>query len=278
MSVVLAPRAVDDSPPMARLPLARIGSAALLAPPVLAVIWIGGPVFGLMVAAGSVLLAREWWRMCGVDDQSAVGWLFVCGLPLAVGLAAFDLVGISLIGLAAAGLALLIAGRGFSWLSFGLFYLGVPCVLLIWLRADPIDGRETVLWLFLVVWASDIGAYLAGRSIGGPKLAPKISPNKTWSGALGGIAAASAVGAAMAIAFAHEHPMRALLLAAVFSVFAQAGDLAESRIKRRFGIKDTGGLIPGHGGLLDRVDALLIAALAMGLLTAVRQGSILAWT
>lgn len=276
MSVVLAQRAAD-SPEMALSLLARIGSAALLAPPVLAVIWFGTPFFELMVAIGSLLLAREWARMCSEAEAPAIGWVFVCGLPLAVGLAGCNLFAVALVALAAGAGAFLIAGRGHRWLALGILYIGVPCVLLLWLRADPINGRETVLWLFLVVWASDIGAYVAGRTIGGPKLAPHISPNKTWSGAVGGVIAASAVGAVMAIAFAHEHPVRAMLLAAVFSVFAQAGDLAESRIKRRFGVKDTGGLIPGHGGLLDRVDALLLAALAMGLLTALRQGSILAW-
>jgi phosphatidate cytidylyltransferase len=176
-----------------------------------------------------------------------------------------------------ATVALFAIRRGRGWLAAGPLYLGLPCALLIWLRADAIDGRETVLWLFIVVWASDIGAYLAGRTFGGPRLAPRISPGKTWSGAIGGLVIAGVVGCLVALAFGHEHPARALAIATLFSLIAQLGDLAESWLKRRFGVKDSGNLIPGHGGLLDRVDALLLAALAMGLLTAVREGSIVAW-
>jgi phosphatidate cytidylyltransferase len=117
-------------------------------------------------------------------------------------------------------------------------------------------GFRNVLFLVFVVWGTDIGAYLIGRLIGGPRLAPRISPGKTWSGALGGLAAAALAGAGAG----YEHPFAAAVLALLLSVIAQAGDLLESALKRHFGVKDSGTLIPGHGGLLDRLDGVLTAA------------------
>ena len=129
---------------------------------------------------------------------------------------------------------------------------------LLWLRADPAAGRGNVLFVVAVVWASDIGAYAAGRLVGGPKLAPAISPGKTWSGAAGGLVAVLLV--AWAFAGTAIPPGRGMLVAACLGVASQAGDLLESAIKRGFGVKDSGRLIPGHGGLLDRIDGLIAAA------------------
>jgi phosphatidate cytidylyltransferase len=146
------------------------------------------------------------------------------------------------------------------WLGAGVVYVGLAGVGLIWLRGVGEAGRASVLFVVLVVWASDIGAYMVGRLVGGPKLAPAISPNKTWSGALGGLAAAIAAGAAVA---AWADPSsglgRVALVAGLLGIAAAAGDLFESGIKRHFHVKDSSGLIPGHGGLLDRVDGLLAA-------------------
>ena len=147
------------------------------------------------------------------------------------------------------------------WLPLGLPYVGLCAIALIWLRADPAAGRANLLFLLLLVWASDIGAYLAGRLLGGPRLAPSISPGKTWSGAAGGLVAAVAAGLACAfVVQPPDSPLRVVCLAAGLGIIAQAGDLAESRIKRHFGVKDSGHLIPGHGGLLDRLDAVLAVA------------------
>jgi phosphatidate cytidylyltransferase len=132
---------------------------------------------------------------------------------------------------------------------------------LVWLRADPDHGRGWAILLFAVVWSTDIGAYLVGRTLGGPKLAPRISPNKTWSGAIGGLICAALAAYAAALwddlAFASA---AALAVGAVLSVFSQIGDLAESWWKRRFAVKDSGHLIPGHGGILDRIDGVLLAS------------------
>jgi len=144
----------------------------------------------------------------------------------------------------------------------GVPYVGLAAAALVWLRFDPDVGQANVLFVVLMVWATDIGAYAVGRLVGGAKLAPSISPGKTWSGAVGGIVAAVAVG----VAIGRDTVLPAICVAAVLSVISQAGDLLESALKRRFGVKDSGKLIPGHGGLLDRLDGLLTAAPAAALL------------
>jgi phosphatidate cytidylyltransferase len=153
--------------------------------------------------------------------------------------------------------------------AWGVAYVGLPCIALTWLRADPAAGQTNILLLILVVWATDIGAYLAGRRLGGAKLAPRISPGKTWSGAAGGLFAAIFVGFCVA--------PRAALVAAGLSIVAQAGDLLESGIKRHFGVKDSGWLIPGHGGLLDRLDGVLAASLLAAALAFGKGRGILIW-
>jgi phosphatidate cytidylyltransferase len=229
----------------------RALSAAVLVPLVLAAAWVGGAAFQALIGVMALGLALEW---VGLVRSK------VSSLPR--------------------------KGRGSSWSSPhsffvlllpGLFYIALAAAALLWLRADPVAGRANLLVLLLLVWASDIGAYAAGRAIGGPRLAPRISPGKTVAGALGGLAAAIAVGllAAMAVS-PHGRPLRAALLAAALGIVAQAGDLLESWVKRRFGVKDTGRLIPGHGGLFDRLDALLAAAPAAALL-ALLAGRGLAW-
>jgi phosphatidate cytidylyltransferase len=152
-------------------------------------------------------------------------------------------------------------------LAAGILYIGLAGLALIELRHDTEAGRQNVLFLFLVVWASDIGAYAAGRTLGGPKLAPAISPSKTWSGAAGGLLASVVVGVAAAMAMAPGSVWRAALVAALLGLATQAGDLLESWIKRRYHRKDSSGLIPGHGGVLDRLDGLLAAAPVAALLS-----------
>jgi phosphatidate cytidylyltransferase len=145
----------------------------------------------------------------------------------------------------------------------GFAYAALAAAALAWLRIDPVGGRPALIFLLAVVWCSDIGAYLTGRLIGGRKLAPSISPGKTWSGAGGGLLAAVAVGEVIA-ALWNGRPGPAMLAAAVLGVASQLGDLLESAVKRRFGVKDSGRLIPGHGGLLDRLDGLMAAAVVAG--------------
>lgn len=152
-----------------------------------------------------------------------------------------------------------------KWALMGLFYVSLPTISLLTLRQDQTYGFEAVLYVFLVVWATDTAAYFAGRYFGGKKLAPAISPGKTWSGAIGGTFAGLLTGALLAISLNSE-PVILALIGLLLSVVAQAGDLAESAIKRHFGVKDSGNLIPGHGGVLDRLDGIVTASVAAALI------------
>jgi phosphatidate cytidylyltransferase len=161
-------------------------------------------------------------------------------------------------------------------MATGTLWIILAASALLWLRADPITGRANLLFLLLLIWASDIGAYLAGRLIGGPRLAPLISPGKTWSGAAGGIAAALAVGWG-AVCITTGTLAWATVVALILCIVGQLGDLAESWAKRRFGVKDSGTIIPGHGGLLDRLDALLAVAPFAALLALCLGRGVLLW-
>jgi len=152
----------------------------------------------------------------------------------------------------------IVAGWGFGWVVGGFVYALVPALALLWLRDRAPQGFELVLWVFIVTWTTDIGAYVAGRAIGGPKLAPRISPNKTIAGLIGGMISAALAGYAW-VEFAQLPPLLAWL-APLFALGAQLGDLFESSMKRRAGIKDSGTWLPGHGGALDRLDGLVVVA------------------
>lgn len=247
----------------------RVISAAILAPVALACLWLGAAPWAALLALTMVGLAVEWVGLCGGAIRAPAGLAVAIGV-LAAGVAAAA-------GWPAPALLLLLCGTIASWmlgagasravpLALGAIYVGLAGVALIWLRGDSSAGRANVLFLVLLVWASDIGAYLVGRLVGGPKLAPAISPGKTWSGAVGGLAAAIGIGLWAAELQGATNVLYAAAVAALLGVVAQAGDLLESFIKRRFGVKDSGRLIPGHGGLLDRLDGILTAAPAAALL------------
>lgn len=175
-------------------------------------------------------------------------------------------------------LRMVMGNRGWpGWLFVGVIYIGIPCFSLVWLRADHEIGRITVFWVFALVWAADSGAYIFGRLIGGPKFAPRISPNKTWAGFLGGVFCAACVGLAAAVLLEKESLVVWGAVSAVLGAIAELGDLLESKIKRYFDVKDTSKLIPGHGGLLDRVDGLLAASFATALIDWGVEGSIIEW-
>lgn len=162
--------------------------------------------------------------------------------------------------------------RVLAW-TYGLAAL----VALLWLRHQPAFGRETVLWILVCIWATDIGAYFVGRTAGGAKLAPRISPGKTWSGLIGGMAWAAVASAALGYAFGLGETVPLAIAGAVLAVVGQAGDLLESAAKRRAGVKDSGHLIPGHGGLLDRIDGLM-AVLVVVALARLVAGASWPWT
>ena len=152
----------------------------------------------------------------------------------------------------------LVAGWGFGWKVAGFVYALLPALSLLWIRDRAPQGLELLLWIFIVTWTTDIGAYFAGRAIGGPKLAPRISPNKTIAGLIGGMVSAGLAG----YAWAELTSLSAVLfwLAPLLAFAAQAGDLFESWMKRRAGVKDSGNWLPGHGGALDRLDGLVVVA------------------
>ena len=258
----------------------RLATALVLAPLVLVCIWLGEGWFDALMAVCMAGMAWEWVRMCGGTRRDAAMVALPAGVLLASGLSAF--------GLPWAGLLLLAPAAALVWrlapplpprfLASGLLYLGLAGVALLTLRHDPTVGRANVIFILLVVWASDTGAYMAGRALGGPKLAPAISPGKTWSGAAGGLAGAMLVGL---LAAALTEPggglLRAALVAGVLGVVSQAGDLLESGIKRRFGVKDSSQLIPGHGGLLDRLDGILAVAPVAAALGVILGSGVYLW-
>ncbi|MDB5379099.1 MAG: phosphatidate cytidylyltransferase [Rubritepida sp.] len=244
----------------------RALTAVLLAPAVLLCVWLGGLWWAALMALCVVGLAWEWVRLCRGSTRTSPGIVVAPVVLAAGGAAVLGQPGLGLLLLAGGTFATWLAASragGVSpfWLALGVLYIGLAGVALVVLRNDDLVGQGNVLFLFLVVWASDIAAYVAGRSFGGPKLAPAISPNKTWSGAIGGLVGALAVGLCVALLLGPGGSMaRMALVSVVLGIATQSGDMFESWIKRRFGVKDSSGLIPGHGGLLDRLDGVLAAA------------------
>jgi phosphatidate cytidylyltransferase len=257
--------------------LTRIVSAVVLGLPALLAAYLGSPAFDLVIGVAAAVLAWEWFSLCGAGLPRTIGLTLGAVLLIAVAVAAGFGIPHALVALVLGTVAVLLVSKGQPWLSGGTIYLGLPCVGLIWLRNDASTGRDVVLWLIGIVWAADIGAYVAGRLIGGPRLAPSVSPNKTWAGLAGGVGLAMATSAGFAGANGHPHLLGPAVLGALLGCTAQAGDLAESWVKRRFGVKDTSALIPGHGGLLDRVDGLLMVTLVVVFIAAVDKGAFFRW-
>lgn len=249
----------------------RILSAAILAPVALLAVHLGGIALALLMVAAAGALGWEWSRLCGFAPPRPLGVSLIVLLVAMVIAAqvgeAYD-ASAAVLAIVAAGMAaasMVWATASLRWSAVGLLYLGLPCVALLWLRAA---GADHVFWVLCVTWAADIGAFFTGRAIGGPRLAPAISPNKTWSGFFGGMAAAAAIGGIFGAALGTQGWSAAAAAALAVALAAVMGDLAESGLKRRFGAKDAGNLIPGHGGVLDRLDSLLLAAPMAALLLA----------
>ncbi|HYZ42266.1 MAG TPA: phosphatidate cytidylyltransferase, partial [Stellaceae bacterium] len=156
-------------------------------------------------------------------------------------------------------------------------WVALPCVCLLWLAHDGPTGRAPLLWVLAVVWATDIGAYAVGRTVGGPRLLPRWSPRKTWAGLAGGTLCAALAGWATALLFEISPALPLVLVSAGLAIVEQFGDFAESLAKRRFGVKDSSGLIPGHGGLLDRLDGLLAVIPVVALLMLIGGRGLLGW-
>ncbi|MCB9957251.1 MAG: phosphatidate cytidylyltransferase [Rhodospirillaceae bacterium] len=210
---------------------------------------------GLVAAAVVAALFGAWWGLGVLVLAAALGWLPL-PLPLPGGGQRGQLV--------------------FGPLAWGLLYLGPSAVALVWLHAQPGIGLTLVIWVLVVVWTTDIGAYASGRSIGGPRLWPAVSPRKTWAGFVGGLVLGAVGGLLVRRLAVGDVSPAVVAVAFAISLAAQAGDLLESGIKRRHGVKDTGGLLPGHGGVLDRLDGLFVAAPVFAMIHAM-AGEDLRW-
>lgn len=248
----------------------------------LGAIWAGGAWgLGFVMLAGGIM-AWEWRRIAARDEVRVLAGfqaLAVAGATFVAFRGRLEEALFFLVAVAAVGVVFDLArGRSPWWSLLGALYLGAALSFFIFMLGAPAHGLQAVVWLVLVVVATDIGAYFSGRLIGGPKLWPRVSPNKTWAGALGGLALAAFAAFLIGIGAGRPFGGGAEIAAVFVSAVAQAGDLAESAFKRRFGRKDSGRLLPGHGGLLDRLDGLIAATLAVGALSLVRPGQpIWAW-
>jgi phosphatidate cytidylyltransferase len=240
---------------------------------------IGQPKwFSAVTVLMAMFAAREWHRLVRSPAQREVADRQPIHVQTAITTVAIGLaIGALLLHVPPAAFVLLLGGTIASfywaqrradnpaWHAAGVLYIGVPSVALAALQAIPTGGSRIVLGLFLIVWATDTGALVFGKLIGGKKLAPRLSPGKTWAGTIGGSITAAVV-FSLYIAFFGFNVWLAMLFGFVFSFAAHGGDLFESMVKRRFGYKDSGGLIPGHGGVLDRVDSLFAASVILALL------------
>jgi phosphatidate cytidylyltransferase len=252
----------------------RIVSSLVLAPVAIAAAWFGGVVFVAFWAIAAVIVLWEWQTLvCGHDRNSVL----TVGAAALIGAAAVLIVGwfgiaIALVALGGFAIAALASRERRVWCVAGLVYAATILIAPVLLRRDASFGFAAIMLLFVIVWLTDIAAYFAGRAIGGPKLMPRVSPKKTWSGAVGGTLA----GVVGAVGVAHMSSVASLAavagVALVISVVSQGGDLLESAIKRRFNTKDASQLIPGHGGLMDRLDGFVAAAVAGALIGLMHGG------
>lgn len=276
----------------------RTLSAAVLLPVVIAAVVLGHPYFTVLVAVFAGAMAWEFTAVAAhervasqtspIPMPSMRGWRLIAALGIVTALLAVVTTGfgrpevpvwaiIVLGGFATGVVALVLSRRKALWFMLGIVYVAVPAAALVAIRADPLYGTASLVWIVALVVAADIGGYVAGRSIGGPKLAPRTSPNKTWAGLGGAVAGAAVVGLLTAFMLNHTNVWMLTLMSAVLGLLEQGGDLVESAFKRHFGVKDTSQIIPGHGGVLDRVDGLLAVAVAVVVANEWAGGSVLAW-
>lgn len=233
----------------------RVASALVLVPLAIAAVWFGGYWYSVFIILMGLMIAREWTNI--VHDNDERQFLCLAAAALIAGTINMREISFLLIPWLVSVICLVLARKPWSvWKLIGVPYIALPILGFMMLRNDPIWGLEAIVWCMVIVWAADTLAYFAGRIIGGPKLAPKLSPKKTWAG-LGGAVAGAAI-ASLVFSYITElsyWPLAAV--AAQFALVEQAGDILESAVKRHHNIKDSGNLIPGHGGVLDRVDGLL---------------------
>ncbi len=248
---------------------ARILSGLVLGGAAVAAAWFGGPWLAAVCGAAVVAMSYEWARM---SEPQALAPAF--GFALAGSLGAVLLSSWQLLWFAVGWMTLCAVASAFRRRTLtgiietagGAIYIGLPAAVFLWLRNRAPEGLETILALFAIIWAADIFAYFGGKVIGGPKVAAGLSPTKTWSGIAAGTLAGAAAGYGCGLLFHVEPDLHVawLLIGALIAFTGLMGDLFESFLKRRFGVKDASRLIPGHGGVLDRIDSLMAATLLVG--------------
>lgn len=261
------------STPTTRNLLLRVASASILAPLAIAAAYWGDWPFVAFWTLASLAVWWEWVRLVDAERSQATFVLGASALVLEALLAGSGLLDktVIIVLLALFGVTVT-ATRHAKWIAGGMIYASVLLIAPLLIRADDQFGFMAILFLFAIVWSTDIGGYFGGRALGGPKLASAISPKKTWSGAIAGTLLA--VGATVAIArgVLGSSWMQVALVAVMLSAVSQAGDLFESALKRRFGAKDASGLIPGHGGVMDRLDGFIAAAALAAVIGVLRGG------
>jgi phosphatidate cytidylyltransferase len=251
--------------------LLRLTSGIVLAAVTLAMTWWGPISFAILVGVIALILLWEWGHLTTGTGFTPARAIAGVAILAALGLTVSGRPDFGVLLVAAGGIVAAVSpGRGRRGMEMaGVLYAGVPAVSLLWLRSDVSYGLEGIVLLLLVVWATDTGAFVAGRSIGGPRLWARVSPNKTWSGLIGGVCAAALCAWLFVTWRGGVAGIGLVLLAAGLALVSQAGDLFESALKRAYGVKDASSLIPGHGGFMDRVDGLVFAAVAAAAFAAI---------
>ena len=244
----------------------RIISAIVLVAIALTATWLGGVAFRIFAGIVALLIFYEWSAMSGYplrERYTLFGWaavaLVVVEFVWRGGQHGYLTSLVLLLGFTVAAAVIVLIRGHRLWLAGGIFYAGLSGIALAALRGDSTGGLITILFIFAIVWSTDILAFFVGRAIRGPKLAPSISPGKTWSGAVGGTVSGIVAGCLVVLFAGETLSIWHAVISAVLSIASQIGDLFESSMKRRFGVKDSSGLIPGHGGVMDRVDGLVFA-------------------
>lgn len=245
----------------------RVISGSVLASVAFTLAYVGPVYFAALVLVVALFIAWEWGHMVRGTTADLAFFVHVTAVSAAIVLAAagYAALGVAVLMTGAIILVPLVFGRGARLSALGVFYAGLPALSLLWLRLDEPYGLAAVLFIFAIVWTSDIAAYAAGRLIGGPRLWPRISPKKTWAGLIGAVSASALVAGLIAPFLADASSLRLAVTGAALSLVAQMGDLAESALKRLFGLKDASHLIPGHGGFMDRMDSIVAVAVAAAL-------------
>lgn len=266
-------RSTDARPRLSELAL-RVLSALALVPLAIGAAYVGGWAFALFWTIAALGVLWEWMSLVAAAERSSVLATAAVSIALAVSLVVvgYPIAAVIVLLLAMLAVAALAHAERRTWVALGMPYAGLLGAMPTVLRCEEQNGFLAILFVFAVVWTTDIVAYFVGRAVGGPKLMPQVSPKKTWSGALGGVAGAVLVAIVFARAAGLPGVVAVALLAILLSVIAQAGDLFESFLKRKFGAKDSGHLIPGHGGLMDRLDGFVTAVTVAALIGLVRGG------